>query len=33
MQKLDSARDEMMAEWNRTKRPPRQAAFVHEKIA
>ena len=29
LQKLDAVRDSMMAEWNRTRRPPRQAAFVH----
>lgn len=33
MEKLDAARDAMLAEWNRTKRPPRQAAFVHDKGA
>jgi len=26
---LGEVRDSMMTEWNRTKRPPRQAAFVH----
>ena len=29
MQALDETRDEMLREWNVTKRPPRQAAFVH----
>lgn len=29
MRKLDEEREVMMAEWNRTKRPPRQASFVH----
>lgn len=30
--KLDATRDEMLAEWNRTKRPPAQARFVHAKL-
>ena len=29
MKALDDTRDEMLREWNVTKRPPRQAAFVH----
>ena len=29
---LDETRDEMLAEWDRTKRPPRQAAFVHASL-
>lgn len=30
---LARAREPMMQEWNRTKRPPRQAAWVHSKLA
>ncbi len=32
LRKLDETRDSMMEEWNRTKRPPRQAAFVHASL-
>lgn len=32
MQRLVETRDEMMRDWNRTKRPPRQAAFVHASL-
>lgn len=32
LQDLANARDPMMQEWNRTKRPPRQAAWVHSKL-
>ena len=30
--KLKTLGEEMLKEWNVTKRPPRQAAFVHEKL-
>ena len=30
LRRLGEVRDEMMAEWNRTHRPPRQASFVHQ---
>lgn len=30
--KLSATRDAMLREWNVTKRPPRQAAFVHAKL-
>lgn len=30
-ERLAAVRDEMLAEWTRTKRAPRQAAWVHEK--
>ena len=32
MRLLDATRDAMLEEWNRTKRPPRQAAFVHASL-
>ncbi len=32
MRKLDETRDAMLEEWNRTKRPPRQASFVHASL-
>ena len=32
LRKLDETRDAMMEEWNRTKRPPRQASFVHASL-
>ncbi len=32
MRVLDETRDAMLEEWNLTKRPPRQAAFVHASL-
>ena len=31
MKKLDDVKQEMLDEWSRTKRAPRQAAWMHER--